>query len=129
MKKIIFLIGLAILIFNVGVIAQSPISDRPPLDKSNPNYEHDRITYLWLDSQNEPVSAEAINILRNRAIAIKMPEAKMMRNQFIFRILENKKLSLEDRIWAADFFIRASESDISYPLDYLKTIRSNLSIK
>jgi hypothetical protein len=129
MKKIIFLLSLSIAICSMGAFAQSQVSNRPALDKSNPNYEHDRITYLWLDSQNEPVSTQAIEILRNRAIALKMPEAKVMRNQFIFRILENKKLSLEDRIWAADFFIRASANDISYPLDYIKTIRSNLSIK
>jgi hypothetical protein len=53
----------------------------------------------------------------------------MMRNQYIFRILENKKLSLEDRLWAADFFIKASQHDISYPLEYLKTMRSIISTK
>lgn len=129
MKKKALFLALIFVILAINGFSQTTTPSRPALDKSNPNYEHDRITYLWLDSQNEPVSREAIMILKNRAFALKMPEAKMMRNQFIFRILGNTKLTIEDRLWAADFFIKASESDISYPVEYIKTMRSNLLVK
>ena len=129
MKKKALLIAFIFVILGLSGFSQTTMPSRPALDKSNPNYEHYRITYLWLDSQNEPVIREAITILKNRAFALKMPEAKMMRNQFIFRILENTKLTREDKLWAADFFIKASESDISYPVEYIKTLRYNLLVK
>jgi hypothetical protein len=129
MEKKFLIITMISIFFAINAFSQTATTVRPPLDRSNPNYEHDRITYMWLDSQYEPVSQQAITILKNRALALNMPEAKMMRNQYIFRILENKKLSVEDRLWAADFFIKASQYDISYPLEYIKTIKSNISTK
>lgn len=96
-------------------------------DKTNPNYEHDRITKMWMDSKDQSVSTEAKIVLKNRALGLKMQEAKMMRNLFLFQVLENKRLSIEDRMWAADVYIKGAADDISYPVDYIKTLRAKLA--
>lgn len=97
------------------------------LDKSNPNYEHDRITHLINASKDVPVSKEAIIVLQNKAFAMKMQVPKMMRNEFLFKVLDNPKLSIEDRLWAANFFISGAAHDISYPLEYIKILKARLA--
>jgi len=129
MKNKILVLCVLMLFSATAAFAQVEILPHPPLNPKNPNYEHDRITFMWLESQNEPVSDFDMNILRAQALKIHVIEAKVMRNKFIFQILENQKLPLDDRLWAADFFIRASDGDISYPLDYIKTLKSNLLLQ
>lgn len=97
------------------------------LDKTNLNYEHDRITKMWMDSKDQSVSTEAKIVLKNRALGLKMQEAKMMRNLFLFQVLENKRLSIEDRMWASDVYIKGAVDDISYPVEYIKTLRAKLA--
>ena len=82
---------------------------------------------MWMDSKDQSVSTEAKIVLKNRALGLKMQEAKMMRNLFLFQVLENKRLSIEDRMWASDVYIKGAVDDISYPVEYIKTLRAKLA--
>lgn len=122
----ICLVLITFILLKINSRAQISIDLKHNLNRSNPNYIHDKVTFMWLDSQNEPVSNEAINELKMWALKNKIDPQKIMKNQYLFKILENKKLNLEDRIWIADFFIKASESDSSYPIIYLKQVKNFL---
>ncbi len=115
----------ALILFCFGLM--TTVSAQTTLDKSHPMYEHDRITNLINISRDVPLSKEATIVLQNKAFAMKMEVPKMMRNAFLFKVLDNPKLSIEDRLWAADFFIKGAAGDISYPLEYLKILKTGLA--
>ena len=129
MKKKLTLLLIAVFVFTANAFCQFEPKQPIGTPQTNPNYEHDRFTEMYIDSRDEVVTEQHLQILRYRALKMHIPEDRMMRNKFIFQVLENKKLNLNDRIWAADFLYKAAQVDNSYPLEYIQTMQATLPLQ
>ncbi len=120
-----------LLLFIVSIVCLSKVFSQAPLAASNPNYVHDKITDFYVKSADIKLPDSVYRILKDYARNKNYKEVAVLRNDGIIKIFYNKNISLDDRLYACNFFIKANTSDpYPYvPLYFLKAIQLELIAK
>ncbi len=102
-----------------------------PLAAANPNFVHDKLVDLTLKSQNsvslpDSVTQILINYARNKSI----PYQLVLRNSYMFKVLYNENLSIEDRLFGCKYYILANSGVEQHaPLYFLKELEASLTAR
>lgn len=120
---------LLILLF-MCIILVKPSHAQAPLAAANPNYLHDKLEGMYSKSANVKLPDSVYTILKNYAFNKGLPQAAVLKNDLVVKVLYNETLSLEDRIFYADFLLKPSKEKIPYiPIFLLEGLRTNLLSK
>ena len=99
-----------------------------PLAATNPNFVHDKITNLSIISQKVQLPDSVYRILKEFAILKNKNIGSVTRSDYMFKVLYNKDLSTEDKLFACRFYINANSGQFEHvPLYFLKHIELKLN--
>ena len=99
-----------------------------PLSATNPNFVHNKLTELMIKSQSavhlpDSVTQILINYARNKNLEYQL----VLRNSYMFKVLYNENLSVDDRLFACKYYIEANSELYQYaPLYFLKELQNSL---
>ena len=102
-----------------------------PLPVTNPNFLHDKLMDFMVKSQSavslpDSVTKILINYARNKNLEYQL----VLRNSYMFKVLYNESLSIEDRLFANKYYIEANSGLYQYaPLYFLKQLQNSLIIR
>ncbi len=102
-----------------------------PLAATNPNFVHDKLVDLTIKSQNsvslpDSVTQILINYARNKSI----PYQLVLRNSYMFKVLYNENLSIDDRLFGCKYYILANSGVEQHaPLYFLKELEASLTAR
>ncbi len=95
-----------------------------PLEATSPNFVHDKMTEFYLQSDDVKLPDSINRILKNFAYTRGKNEAAVLRNNYMFKVLYNTTLTIEDRLFACNFYIKANEEPYTtVPMYLLKDIQ------
>jgi len=98
-----------------------------PLAATNPNFLHDKLEGLYSKSATVKLPDSVYTILKNYAFNTGLPQAAVLKNDLCIQVLYNPNLTIEDRIFYADFLLRPTKEPIPYiPMFLLESFRANL---
>ncbi len=93
----------------------------------NTTNEHDKMLDFYLKSQDVKLPDSIYVILKNYAFNKSLKEVSVLRNDYVFKVLYNSKISIADKLFACDFFIKANSGPYPYvPVFLLKSIQLDL---
>lgn len=96
-------------------------------NSTNTTNDHDKMLEFYLKSQDVKLPDSVYVILKNYAFNRSLKEASVLRNDYVFKVLYNTKISIEDKFFACDFFIKANSGPYPYvPIFFLKSIQLDL---
>ena len=122
MKKSFLLLCLFFAFFSNLSYSQAPLA------ATNPNFVHDKLTDLTIKSQSsvslpDSVTQILINYARNKSI----PYQLVLRNSYMFKVLYNENLSIDDRLFGCKYYILANSGVEQHaPLYFLKELEASL---
>lgn len=122
MKKSFLLLCLFFAFFSNLSYSQAPLA------ATNPNFVHDKLVDLTIKSQNsvslpDSVTQILINYARNKSI----PYQLVLRNSYMFKVLYNENLSIDDRLFGCKYYILANSGIEQHaPLYFLKELEASL---
>lgn len=125
MKRKFYLFFLLATTISCASIAQAPLA------ATNPNFVHDKLTDLMVRSQStvslpDSVTQILINYARNKNLEYQL----VLRNSYMFKVLYNETLSIDDRLFACKYYIAANSDLYQYaPLYFLKELQSSLNAR
>ena len=99
-----------------------------PLATTNPNFVHDKLEELSAKSLHtiilpDSVTQLLINYARNKNLEYQL----VLRNSYMFKVLYNENLSIDDRLFACKYYILANSDLYQYsPLFFLKELQASL---
>jgi hypothetical protein len=100
------------------------------LEKANPNFIHDKMTEFYLQSEDVKLPDSIHRILKDFAYMKGKKEISVLRNDYMFKVLLNKNLTINDRLFACNFYIKANEEPYAaVPMYLLKDIQVYLIAK
>jgi hypothetical protein len=101
-----------------------------PLGATNPNFVHDKMTAFYLQSEDVKLPDSIHRILKDFAYIKGKKEISVLRNDYMFKVLLNKSITIEDRLFACSFYIKANEEPYAtVPMYLLKDIQLYLIAK
>ena len=123
-KKLLTLFIISILVLNKSYC-------QAPLGAANPNFVHDKITDFYTKSVEVKLPDSVYTILKNYARNKNYNEFSVLRNDYVFKVLYNKNISIGDRLYACNFFIKSNITETySYvPIYFLKALQLDLIAK
>jgi hypothetical protein len=123
MKQKILLTATLLICFTIFSFAQSEATLKV--------YElHKKMTNFIAESQDVKLPDSVYRILKDYAFTRGLREAAVLRNDYVFKVLYNEALSVEDRLFACDFYIQANNNPYPYtPHFFLLETRKYLSSK
>ena len=126
MKRTLPLIILLVVLFSKLSFAQAPLTAA-----TNPNFVHDKLEDLLNKSLHiiplpDSVTQKLINYARNKNLEYQL----VLRNSYMFKVLYNESLSIEDRLFACKYYILANSGNYQYsPLYLLKDLEASLNTR
>jgi hypothetical protein len=91
---------------------------------------HKKITDFNAESQNVKLPDSVYRILKDYAFTKGLKESSVLKNDYLFKVLYNEALSIDDRLFACDFYIKANNTPYPYvPHFFLLETRKYLSSK
>ena len=120
-----------LILFVLSTFTFSLSFSQAPLSATNPNFVHDKLTDLMVKSQSavslpDSVTKILINYARNKNLEYQL----VLRNSYMFKVLYNESLSIEDRLFASKYYIEANSGLYQYaPLYFLKQLQNSLIIR
>ncbi len=120
-----------LLLLFVLIFTLNKIFSQTPLGAANPNFVHDKITEFYTKSVDVKLPDSVYTILKNYAHNKNFNEFSVLRNDYMFKVLYNKNISIEDRLYACNFFIKSNMTETySYvPIYFLKALQLDLIAK
>jgi hypothetical protein len=125
MKRKFYLFFLLVTTISCAAVAQAPLA------ATNPNFVHDKLTDLMVKSQStvslpDSVTQILINYARNKSI----PYQLVLRNSYMFKVLYNENLSIDDRLFGCKYYILANSGVEQHaPLYFLQELQTSLNAR
>lgn len=113
-----------------GLFFNSSYSQAPLAAISNPNYIHDKLHDLGIKSYGRVLPDSLTQILKNYAQNKNLDYMSVLKNSYVFQVLYNENLSINDRLFACKYYILSNSGMYQYaPLYLLKEIETSLSAR
>jgi hypothetical protein len=91
---------------------------------------YEKMTNFYIGSQDVKLPDSVYRILKDYAFTRGLRESSVLRNDYVFKVLYNEALSIDERLFACDFYIKANNTPYPYiPHFFLLETRKYLSSK
>ncbi len=99
-------------------------------ENSSADAIHDKVTALYIQSAEVKLPDSVHRILKDFAFMSGRNQASVLRSDYMFKVLLNDNLSIEDRLFASKYYIRVNEAPYTVvPMYLLKNYQLQLLAK
>lgn len=113
-----------------GSFFMTSYAQAPLAAVSNPNFVHDKLTNMHNVSLDVKVPDSIYTIIKNFAHNRNIDENSALREIYMFKILFNENLSVDERLYAATYFVQVNFGTREYtPSFLLKQLQNSLTLR